>query len=72
MVDVGDEDLLAAQALADFDADGTVETNADELAGLADTEVTVTLSVPDDGEDVAPVLLAIGEDAYLPEEPVEP
>jgi len=79
VVDVGDEDLLAAEALADFDADGTLETNAEELAGLADAEVTVTLSVPDDqgeGQDVAPVLLAIGEDAYLPAdaevEPTEP
>ena len=68
VLDVGDEDYLATEALADFDADGVLETNADELAGLADTEVTVTVTVTD---DAPAVLLAIGEDAYLPDEETE-
>ena len=70
VVDVGDEDLLAATALADFDGDDTIEANAEELTGLAGTEITVTVTVPE--ADEAPVLLAIGEDTYLPEDPAEP
>ncbi|WP_343908200.1 lytic transglycosylase domain-containing protein [Nocardioides aquiterrae] len=68
VLDVGDEDYLAADALADFDADGTVETNADELAGLADTEVTVTVALTD---DAPAVLLAIGDDEYVADEDTE-
>jgi hypothetical protein len=62
VLDVGDADYLAAAALSDFDADGTVETNADELAGLAGTEVTVSVSMTD---DAPAVLLAIGGDDYV-------
>lgn len=62
VLDVGDAEYLAAAALADFDADGTVESNADELAGLAGTEVTVTLTVLDDAP--AP-LLKIGDVDYV-------
>jgi hypothetical protein len=43
---VGDADFLAATAVWDFDEDGVVETNADELTGLAGTEVTL-LVMPD-------------------------
>ncbi|MBI2244534.1 MAG: lytic transglycosylase domain-containing protein [Nocardioides sp.] len=71
VLDVGDDDLLAATALADFDADGSVETNAEELAGLADTEVTVTLTVPATNDE-DPELVAIGADAYRSDPPAEP
>jgi hypothetical protein len=40
-LDVGDATFLAAAAVWDFDADGVVETNTEELTGLAGTEVTV-------------------------------
>jgi hypothetical protein len=45
-LDVGDADVLAATAGADFDADGVVESNTAELTGLAGTEVKL-LVVPD-------------------------
>jgi hypothetical protein len=45
-LDMGDVDVLAATAGADFDADGVVESNTEELTGLAGTEVTL-LVVPD-------------------------
>ena len=70
VLDVGDDEVLAATALADFDADGSVETNAEELAGLAGTEVTVTVTVPATN-DADPELVAIGEDAYRSEPPPE-
>jgi hypothetical protein len=64
-VDLGDADVLAAQALADFDQDGAIETNAEELAGLVllGTPVTVTATVP--GEGQLPVVLRIGDLAYV-------
>ncbi len=71
VLDVGDDEVLAAAALADFDADGTIETNAEELAGLADTEVTVTVTVPATNDE-DPELVAIGEDAYRSEPQPEP
>lgn len=40
-LDLGPETQLAAPAADDFDADGTVETNAQELAGLVGTSVTL-------------------------------
>lgn len=61
VLDVGDTEDLAASALSDFDADGTVETNAEELAGLAGTEVTVTVMMRD---DAPPRLLSIGGRDY--------
>ncbi|MDF1606409.1 lytic transglycosylase domain-containing protein [Nocardioides sp. YIM 152315] len=61
-VEVGRAEVLTAVALADFDGDGAVETNADELAGLVGIEVTVTTSVPAEGE--LPVVLLIEEAAY--------
>lgn len=45
-LDLGASDVLAATAGSDFDADGVVESNTEELTGLAGTEVTV-LVVPD-------------------------
>ena len=61
ILDVGDADYLAATALADFDADGSTETNTDELAGLVDTEITVEVAAAD---GAAPVLLGIGDLDY--------
>ena len=43
-LDVGDATFLAATSSADFDADGTVESNSDELTGLAGTEVTLLVA----------------------------
>jgi hypothetical protein len=40
-LDLGDASWLAASALADFDGDGTVESNGDELTGLVGTQVAV-------------------------------
>ncbi|WP_395695558.1 lytic transglycosylase domain-containing protein [Nocardioides sp.] len=64
VVDLGDEDYLAATALADFDADGTTETNAEEVAGLLGTEVTVLATVPEADDEVAQVL-EINDLAYV-------
>ncbi|GAW48191.1 MULTISPECIES: lytic transglycosylase domain-containing protein [unclassified Nocardioides] len=61
-LDVGDADYLAGTALGDFDGDGTFETNADELAGLVDTEITVDVTTT---ADEPPVLLAIGDLDYV-------
>ena len=36
LLDVGDESWLATTALADLDTDGVLETNSDELIGLAE------------------------------------
>lgn len=41
LLDVGDPAYLASPATADLDADGTVESNADELEGLLGTEATL-------------------------------
>ncbi len=48
-------------------ADTIVETNAGELAGLVDTEVTLTVRRTTNVE--APVVLAIGDLDYVVEEP---
>ena len=53
-------DPLTATAAADFDGDGTVETNAAELAGLVGATVTVQVSA---GTDPAAVY-TIGEYRY--------
>lgn len=68
VLDLGDADYLALPALGDFDGDTVVETNAEELAGLVDAEVTLTLRRGPNVE--APVVLAIGELDYVAEEPV--
>ena len=62
-VDFGDADRLAATALSDLDADGTVETNADELAGLTGTVITVEVTA-------AAVVQTVDGAAYLP--PAQP
>jgi hypothetical protein len=61
-LDVGDADYLAGTALGDFDGDGTVQTNADELTGLVGTEITIAVTTTA-GEP--PVLLAIGDLDYV-------
>ena len=53
---------LDATALGDFDGDGTVEVNADELAGLAGTEVTMVVKRR---KHAASLVLTIGELDYL-------
>ncbi len=63
VLDLGDAAYLAAPALGDFDGDATVETNAEELAGLVGAEVTLTVRRTTD--DAAPVVLAIGGTTYL-------
>lgn len=62
LVDLGDAAYLAAAALADFDGDGTVETNAEELSGLEGTEVAFDVTIAEDG--AAPRVLAIGGHDY--------
>jgi hypothetical protein len=58
---VGDPDFLAATSSSDFDADGVVESNAEELTGLAGTEVTVQVA-----RDTAPaVVLTLNGVAYV-------
>ncbi len=42
-LDLGGASKLAAQAAADLDGDGTVESNADELTGLEGRQVQVTV-----------------------------
>lgn len=65
-LDFGDGDQLAADALADFDGDGVLETNAAELAGLVGTEVTLVVTVVDpDDEDAVARVLAIADEDYL-------
>ena len=43
-LDVGPGTQLAAQATHDYDADGTLATNAEELAGLVGTKVTLLVT----------------------------
>lgn len=43
LLDVGDETWLAAPALSDLDGDGTLGSNQDELSGLVDTPVVMTV-----------------------------
>lgn len=62
VLDVGDAQQLAATALADLDGDGAVETNAEELTGLAGTSVTLEVD-PGDGT-AAPVVLTINGSTY--------
>ncbi|GAB2457539.1 hypothetical protein GCM10027062_41870 [Nocardioides hungaricus] len=66
VLDLGDADYLAAPALGDFDGDAVVETNAEELAGLAGTEVTLTVLRR---EDAAPQVLRIGDLDYVATDP---
>jgi membrane-bound lytic murein transglycosylase B len=42
-LDLGPADQLAARAVADFDGDKTIETNAEEVAGLAGGNLTVSV-----------------------------
>jgi len=44
VLDLGDDAYLAAAALADFDADGAVESNGEEISGLAGTEVSLEMA----------------------------
>ena len=61
LLDVGDPDFLATIAAADFDADGVLSTNEDELVHLAGTEVTVLVA-----PDTTPALvLALNDEAYI-------
>jgi membrane-bound lytic murein transglycosylase B len=61
-LDVGGPDVLAAPAIADFDADGVVTSTNDELTGLAGTEVSVLVAA-----ETAPALvLALNGVAYVP------
>jgi hypothetical protein len=61
-LDTGSAEELAAPAWSDFDADGTLESNAQELAGLAGARVLL-LAVP----GTAPaVVVAIGGADYGP------
>ncbi len=60
LLDVGDEEWLTAEALADFDADGVLESNADELTGLVGQEVVVEV---EEGTDPA-VLHSVDTLAY--------
>ena len=46
LLDLGDRAYLASRATADLDADGTVESNADELDGLVGTPVSIQV-LPD-------------------------
>ncbi|GAB2766068.1 hypothetical protein GCM10027020_18340 [Nocardioides salsibiostraticola] len=60
-LDVGDADFLLTLAVADFDADGQVESNSDELTGLVDTKVEIDVA-----PDTAPALvLALNDMAYV-------
>jgi hypothetical protein len=44
VLDLGDDAYLATQALSDFDSDGVVETNGEEIAGLVGAEVTLVVT----------------------------
>ena len=60
-LDVGDAAFLAATSSADFDADGAVESNSDELTGLAGTEVSLLVA-----PDAAPArVLSVNGVAYV-------
>jgi hypothetical protein len=52
VLDLGDAAVLTAPALADHDQDGTIETSAEELTGLAGQQVTLGV---DRGTDPAVV-----------------
>jgi hypothetical protein len=49
-LDLGIVGQTAATAAGDFDKDGTVETNGDELAGLVGTQVTMVVVPVADGK----------------------
>jgi hypothetical protein len=60
-LDLGGPDFLATAAAADFDGDGVVTSNNDELTGLAGTEVSVLVA-----PDTAPArVLALNGVAYV-------
>ncbi len=58
-LDLGPETQLSAKAAYDYDGDGAVETNVDELGGLIGTSVTVRYG---DGTTPAVVYLINGHD----------
>ena len=60
VLDVGDETWLASPALADLDLDGVVETNIEELTGLVDQEVVVSV----EESTGVPVVYAVNEVGY--------
>lgn len=49
-LDLGIVGQLGATAVGDFDGDGTVETNGNELAGMVDTKVTMVVVELDGGK----------------------
>jgi uncharacterized membrane protein YkoI len=57
-----DEWLATADAVEDFDGDGTTSTLRDELAGLVGQEVTLLVRFDDDGDDAD--VYAIGDLTY--------
>jgi hypothetical protein len=59
VLDVGDADWLATTALNDLDADGTVESNADELTGLVNVEVVVGVAEDGENTDAPPLLYTV-------------
>jgi hypothetical protein len=61
-VDVGPDSWLASTALSDFDGDGSVESNLDELTGL--TGSTVDVQVQPSAGGAAPVLIEVNGAAY--------
>lgn len=62
-LDFGPRDWVAtAEAVADFDGDGTVEALRDELAGLVGREVTLLVRFDDDGDDAD--VYVIGDVTY--------
>jgi hypothetical protein len=65
VLDVGDEAYLDTSALDDFDGDGTVGTNREELTALEGA--TVTLEVIDNGDGTATVVTVNGLD-YRPKQ----
>ena len=65
LLDVGTDEWLAAEALADLDADGSLTSNAEELTALLTLPVTLTVE-----EGTVPAVVhAVNGSAYLP--PVE-
>ncbi|WP_344149106.1 lytic transglycosylase domain-containing protein [Nocardioides koreensis] len=62
VLDVGDADFLTTAASADFDGDGTLESNAQELTGLVGTQVSLQVT-----RGTAPaVVLAVNGADYDP------
>ncbi|MGH3364605.1 MAG: hypothetical protein ACRDOW_07730, partial [Nocardioidaceae bacterium] len=49
-LDLGIVGQTAATAVGDFDKDGTVETNGDELAGMLGNQVTMVVVSLDSGK----------------------